>query len=65
MKKDRDCFNIALRVLARSIYGEETSPRDVNALRRKALPDEIDLPIYDLCCRVIERALCGETALKH
>ena len=59
MKRDPDGFIIALRVLARIIYGEETSPRDINALRRNACADEIDLPIHDLCCRVLERALSG------
>lgn len=59
MRRDPDCFNTALRVLARIVYGEDVSPRDINALRRNACVDEIDLPIYDLCCRVLERALCG------
>ena len=57
MKRDEDGFITALRVLARYIYRENAAPRDVNVLRRNARPDEIDLPIDELCCRVIERAL--------
>ena len=57
MTRDPDGFITALRVLARSIYQEPASPRDINALRRNACADEIDLPIEELCCRVIHRAL--------
>jgi len=59
MKQDPEGFMIALRVLARSIYNEAASARDVNALRRNARADEVDLPIEDLCCRVIHRSLSG------
>jgi hypothetical protein len=62
MKHDPDGFIIALRVLARFIYHEGASPRDINALRRHASADEIDLPIDELCCRVIQRALDGSRA---
>jgi hypothetical protein len=57
MYHDPDGFITALRVLARSIYDEGASARDINALRRNARADEMDLPIDDLCCRVIHRAL--------
>jgi len=59
MKRDPDGFITALRVLARYVYCEPAAPRDINALRRHARPDEIDLPIDELCCRVIQRALEG------
>ncbi len=49
----------ALRVLARFIYHGSSPARDVNALRRNAHRDEMHLPIDDLCCRVIQRALTG------
>ena len=42
MKQDPDGFITALRVLARSIYQEAGSARDVNAVRRHALADEIE-----------------------
>lgn len=63
IKRDPDGFIRALRVLARLIYHETASPRDINALRRNATIDEIDLPIDELCCLVIQRALAdpGET----
>jgi len=59
MTRDPDGFIVALRVLARSIYHESASARDINALRRNARADEIDLPIDELCCLVIQRALDG------
>ena len=59
MKKDPDDFNTALRVLARSIYREEAAPRDINILRRNARADEAGLPIEELCCRILHRALCS------
>lgn len=59
MRKDPDGFIIALRVLARCVYYERAAPRDINALRRHACEEEIDLPIDELCCRVIQRALDG------
>jgi hypothetical protein len=63
MTPDSDGFNTALRVLARCLYGEEASSRDLNALRRRAHADEIDLAIDDLCCRVIHRALRSPEAV--
>jgi hypothetical protein len=60
MNQDPDGFIVALRVLARVIYYESAAPRDVNALRRHARPDEMDLPIDELCCLVIQRALAGQ-----
>ena len=59
MTRDPDGFITALRVLARSIYEEQASARDVNFLRRNAHADEMDLPIDELCCRIIHRALSG------
>lgn len=57
MTRDSDGFIIALRVLTRSMYCEDISSRDINALRRSAGADEKDLPIDELCCQVIHRAL--------
>jgi hypothetical protein len=59
MKRDPDGFITALRVLARVIYHESAAPRDINALRRHARVEEMDLPIDELCCLVIQRALGG------
>ena len=56
-KKDPQLFITALRVLARSIYEEKIAPQDINALRRNALPEEADLPLDELCCRLVHRAL--------
>lgn len=61
MTRDPDGFITALRVLARSIYQEPASARDINALRRNARRDEMDLPIDELCCRIIQRALSGSS----
>jgi hypothetical protein len=58
MTRDPDGFITALRVLARFIYDEEVSSRDINFLRRHARADEKDLPTDELCCRIIHRALC-------
>jgi hypothetical protein len=58
MTRDPDGFITALRVLARSIYYEETSSRDIDTLRRIARADEKSLPVDELCCRIIHRALC-------
>jgi hypothetical protein len=59
MKRDPDGFITALRVLARVIYHDTAAPRDINALRRHARIEEMDLPIDELCCLVIQRALNG------
>jgi hypothetical protein len=59
IKTGSDDFVIALRVLSRAIYNQSPSPRDINALRRNAQKDEMDLPIDELCRRVIHRALTG------
>jgi hypothetical protein len=61
-RRDADGFNIALRVLARLIYRGTCSPRDIDALRRKARPDEMELPVEELCCRVLQRALSASPA---
>jgi hypothetical protein len=65
IKRDSDGFITALRVLSRAIYHEDVSPRDINALRRNARAGEVDLPIEELCCRVIQRALDGSWAVSE
>ena len=47
----------ALRVLSKSIHAEEISPRDIGMLRRNALLEEAGLPLDELCCRLVRRAL--------
>jgi hypothetical protein len=61
MSRQSDGFIVALRVLTRYVYNESASPRDINALRRHAALEEIDLPIDELCSRVIQRALAAPT----
>jgi hypothetical protein len=61
MSRESDGFIVALRVLTRYIYKQSASPRDINALRRHASSDEIDLPIDELCSRIIQRALAAPT----
>ena len=55
-KKDPRLFITALRVLAKSIHAEEIAPQDVKMLRGSALADESDLPLDELCCRLIQRS---------
>jgi hypothetical protein len=56
-KTDPQLFITALRVLAKSIHNESIAPQDVKVLRRGALVDEADLPLDELCCRLVRRAL--------
>lgn len=50
-------FVTALRVLSRFTQCQDSAARDINAVRRAALPDERDLPIDALCCQIIRRLL--------
>jgi hypothetical protein len=56
---DCDLYLMALRVLSRFTGAEPLEPRHVNELRRNSLPDEADLPLDDLCCRIIHRHLAA------
>jgi hypothetical protein len=54
-RKDRDLLLRALRVLSQAMEGLAPSRRDVIILRRNVPPEEADLPIQDLCSRLIRR----------
>ena len=54
---NRNLYLAALRVLAGCTQEKRFSPDDLSALRRNALPDEIDLPLDLLCCEIIKREL--------
>jgi hypothetical protein len=52
----RDVAEAALRVLSLWTHGIEPNSQDVKILRSHALvPDEMDLSIDELACRVIRR----------
>ena len=50
---DRELYLTALQVLSRFTRREGQDSQQANELRRKARLDETDLPIDDLCCRII------------
>ena len=52
---NRELYLIALRVLAKFISGEKQDSVNVKELRANALPTEVDIPIDELCCRMIHR----------
>jgi len=56
-KPDPQLFITALRVLAKSIHNERIAPQEVHILRGGAMLDEVDLPLDELCCRLVRRAL--------
>jgi hypothetical protein len=56
-KMDRELYLTALQVLSRFTRREGQDSHQVNELRRKARLDEMDLPIDDLCCRIIHGQL--------
>ena len=58
-KTDPQLFITALRVLSKSIHCEDIAPRDITVLRRNALQEDAGLPIDELCCRLVRRALDG------
>ena len=58
-KTDPQLFITALRVLSKSIHSEHIAPRDISVLRRSALQEEAGLPLDELCCRLVRRALDG------
>jgi hypothetical protein len=57
IQMDRDLFMNTLRVLTRVSNGEPVDSSSINKVRRQALPDEIDLPLDDLCRAMIRREL--------
>ena len=50
---DSELSQLAFRVLSRVTRGVSPSRRDVIILRRKVRADDADLPVDELCCRVI------------
>ena len=52
---NRELYMIALCVLAKFISGEKQDSVQVKELRGNALPTEVDVPIDELCCRMIHR----------
>ena len=56
-RNDRELFLTSLRVLARFTQGATPSRRDIIILRRRATPQEADLPVDELCCALIRREL--------
>jgi hypothetical protein len=56
-KTDPQLFLTALRVLARSIHGETIAEQDIQLVRCNAQLEEADLPLDELCCRLVRRAV--------
>jgi hypothetical protein len=56
-KTDSQIFITALRVLSKSIHDEKIASRDISVLRSNALLEEAGLPLDELCCRLVRRAL--------
>jgi transcriptional regulator of acetoin/glycerol metabolism len=54
---NRDLFLTALEVLAAAGQDSDVRPEHVSFLRRHAPTEEADLPIDDLCCRIIRRQI--------
>jgi DNA-binding NtrC family response regulator len=52
---DRDLFLTALEALAAAGRDSDIRPEHESFLRRHALTEDADLPIEDLCCRIICR----------
>ena len=61
---DNELSQLAFRVLSLVTCGVSPSRRDVIILRRKVRPDEADLPVDELCCRVICELKDDESLLK-
>jgi hypothetical protein len=53
--ESRELAFIALRVLSSWTHGEAPKSADMSILRADALPDEADLPLDELACRIIRR----------
>ena len=52
---DRELCLTALRVLGKFARGEKQNKEEVADLRRNAPRQEANLPIDELCCRMIQR----------
>jgi hypothetical protein len=55
--RDPRLFITALRVLSKSIHQERIALQDITILRCSAHIEEADLPLDELCCRLVKRAL--------
>jgi hypothetical protein len=51
----KELCELALRVLKAWTYSELPSFSDIEILRRSCLPEESEVPIDDLACRVVTR----------
>jgi DNA-binding NtrC family response regulator len=54
---NRDLFLTALEVLAAVGQDTDIRPEHISLLRQHALVEEADLPVDDLCCRIIRRQI--------
>ena len=60
---DKQLYLITLRLLARCTEGEALDPMEVAKIRSQALPEELDRPLDEVCCRIIHGVLRGDVAL--
>ena len=58
VRKNREVFLLALRVLARYNEGVHPPAAELEMLRLSAAIDEAGLPVDELCCALICRELC-------
>ena len=54
----RKLVETALRVLQARTYGDTPKSEEKEILRQHALPDEANIPLDDLACRIVFRQ-CG------
>ena len=60
IRKNRELFLVALRVLAQCAENTSASADDLALLRSNARAEEKGMPIDELCCAFISRELAHE-----